>query len=84
MPRVLPKSALVRIRMFGRCPATRIEERHQPAGGVGQDVLVVGGDVQHHVVVERVPDAELEGDGLAEVEVGAVEAGWCWCGRCRC
>ena len=50
----------------------RVEARDQPAGGVGQVVLVVGRDVQHHVVAERVPHAELEGDGLAEVEVGAV------------
>ena len=52
-------------------PLDGIVETDQAGGGVRDDVLVVGGDVQHHVVVERVPDAELEGDGLAEVEVGA-------------
>ena len=49
----------------------RVVQADQTGGRIGHDVLVVGGDVQHHVVVERVPDAELEGDGLAEVEVGA-------------
>ena len=71
MPRTLPKSRLVRIRksLSRRCAG--IEEADQTGRGVRDDVLVVGGDVQHHVVVEGVPDAELEGDGLAEVEVGA-------------
>ena len=49
----------------------RVEQADQTGRRVAHDVLVVRGDVQHHVVVERVPDAELEGDGLAEVEVGA-------------
>ena len=49
----------------------RVVQRHQPGRRVRHDVLVVRRHVQHHVVAERVPDAELEGDGLAEVEVGA-------------
>ena len=54
-------------------PCGRVEQRHQARGRIGDDVLVVRRHVQHHVVAERVPDAELEGDGLAEVEVGAVD-----------
>ena len=71
MPRTLPKSRLVRIRKSLSRPCAGSNRRDQAGRRVGHDVLVVGRDVQHHVVAEGVPDAELEGDGLAEVEVGA-------------
>ncbi len=72
-PRTLPKSRLVRIAEVVARFRPGIVEPDQPGGRIGDDVLVVRRHVQHHVVAERVPDAELEGDGLAEVEVGAVD-----------
>ena len=59
--------------MLPLTPGGRVRQRDQPVGGVGQVVLVVGREVQHHVVAERVAHAELEGDRLAEVDVGTVD-----------
>ena len=47
----------------------RVEGIDEAAGRVGQVVAIVGGDVEHHVVTERMLDAELEDLGLAEVHV---------------
>ena len=51
----------------------RVGQRDQPVGRVGQVVLVVRRQVQHHVVAEGVAHPELEGDRPAEVDVGAVD-----------
>ena len=44
-----------------------ILQRHQTTRRVGQVVLVVRRDVEHHVLAERVANTELEGDGTTEV-----------------